>query len=263
MEAELQNTSYDYLYAAIQTSDWIEPAYKKLAEKYRKSDALKELYMCICDNVSIDLIEVVPADDKASGILSQYRKQQLKSEFRRKYQESVERLEVITETTGKEVKKLTAAVEYITENMLLKDELFFVQEKDTIPEEESLNLHETNAAKDNNELKKSGDGIMDENVLSEALIIHKNIPFPSRLAAVKENLKELFHLGKGNHKKSVMDMLSEGYKQEQITFVLQCMSEGMTEREIDEISDPSLAVEHMELLKKIKEHEKNEDGKRN
>lgn len=236
METKTQNTSDEYLYAAIQTADWITPAYKKLAEKYKNTDCLREVYVCICDGVNIELLENLPEDDFFDA-LQNCRKRHQESEILKIHRESMEYLTLISKKTELEVNNLSASVQYIIENIRRKEQTVIVPNPDESAKEDVESLPD------------------EEDTHKELLVLHKDISVRSYLNEIKQRIKEIWKPLEKSSKKTVMGMLEEGYSQEQITFILQCMSDGMSEKEIDEISSPALSIEHMELLKKIKEKE--------
>lgn len=252
---KIQNTSYEYLYAAIQTAEWITPAYKKLAEKYKNTEALNELYLCICDNVKIELIEQISANDVSSEALANCRIQHKKElDFVKKYQELLEDITITVKNTQMEVKNLSSIIcEHTVENTEESEVSFFIPEADEGEDkEEVLSFPEPDDAV----LEEDSVPVSNvEHMPKEPLVIHKDTSVQSYLNIMKQRLKGLWNPLERLSKRTVVGMIEDGYNQEQITFLLQCMNEGMSEKEIDEISSPALSVEHMELLKKIKERQ--------
>lgn len=260
MEKEMQYDAYDYLYATIQSADWISSGYKELAEKYRNNRAIKELYMCICDNVNIDLLELITVDEDTSDVLMKCRKKHLESDFTRKYQDAIDRITLITKSTEYEIKSLSGTVKQIAETMPIKEELFYVP---TTNEEIDTQTMLEESMQDEEVVPKFGTKI--ENKDKNESIFPSTLEFSksssnSWIDVFKQCFSYLFKKQKKNTKKTVMSMLEQGYKDEQINFILKCFVEGMTEKEIDEIADPSLSLQNMELLKKIKMKEREKHG---
>lgn len=263
MEKEAQNDAYDYMYAAIRTADWISSEYKELAEKYRKNTAIKELYMCICDNVNIDLLELVTIDEDTSDVLLQCRKKHLESDFTRKYQEAIDRITVITKSTEHEIKSLSGTVKQIAETIPIKEETFYVPEEDNVPADRTV-VSESGSNEDEVQTfgKKELAAEKEKDMNLNAMEHMENTVNRNWLDKVKCSISRLFMKCKKTPKMTVMDMLAQGYSNEKITFILTCMNEGFTEREIKEIADPALSLENMELLKKIKLKERKKNGYR-
>lgn len=257
MENETQGNAYDYLYATIMMADWIASDYKQLAEKYRRHPAIKELYMCICDNVNLDLLELISIDDDAPALLEKCRRQSLESDFTRKCQEAIDRITVITKTTEHELKSLSGTVKHIAENISVpaKEETFFIPAEDMADDEQFVFVGDTS---NNVDVPNFGTADSAENLTEEAGTEVVSVQHHVKKENFLDRLMKL--LFKDKHKKTIISMLEQGYKEEQITFVLKCMEEGMSERDIDEIAAPELSVEHMELLKRIKRREQDCDG---
>lgn len=253
MEEKISNGAYEYLYATIQTADWISEEYKKVAEQYRDHEALKELYLCICDGVSLDLLEVMVIDKDIEDILRKARKKHLESDFLRKYSDAVERISVITAKTEYEVKNMSSTVKYIADSLPGKTK--------------NVELPEPIVVKEENELLDQK-AIVKESSYNETEIVHESETSSSTSKEQKrrswfEKLIEpillFFDKYKRNPKRSVIYMLSQGYSDEQISFLYSCIDEGMTSKELDKIASPKISVETMKQLKKVvlKERVKN------
>lgn len=137
MEVEVSNKAYEYLYATIQTADWISDDYKKVAEMYKNHAALKELYMCIYDGVNIDVLEVLAIDDDIEEVLKKCRKKHLESDFLRRYSDVVDRINVITTKTEYEVKNMSNTVKYIADTLPAKGKKQELPEPIVVKEEQA------------------------------------------------------------------------------------------------------------------------------
>lgn len=254
MDAEVSNKAYEYLYATIQTADWIRDDYKKVAELYKNHSALKELYMCICDGVNIDVLEVMVVDDDIEEVLKKCRKKHLESDFLRRYSDVVERINVITTKTEYEVKNMSNTVKYIADVLPAKAKPVELPEPIVVKEE--LSETETQV----------------EQKTEEEQPVKESAPFTVEISPAPEersnqNWRELLRDPIGllmnkyrrNPRRTVVEMLAHGYSDEQINFIYSCIEEGMTDKEIDKFADPKIKVETMEHLKKVvlKEREKN------
>lgn len=253
MNETVSNNAYEYLYATIQMADWIDDGYKKLAEQYREHEALKELYLCMCDGVSLDLLEVLVIENGIEEMLQKCRKKHLESDFLRKYSDVVERISVITAKTEHEVKNMSTTVKYIADSMPIKSEKEGLPEpiiiSDVIRDFESEETQETEA-----------DTKID---ITEPIVTATPILSASNQNSLKDKLFKpiatLVDKYKGNPKRTVIDMISKGYTVEQINFIYSCIEEGMTAKEIDKFASPKISLETMQQLKKVvlKEREKN------
>ena len=241
---EKVNSAYEYLYATIQMADWISDDYKKVAEQFKNHEALKELYLCICDGVSIDLLEVMVIEKDVEDLLRKCRKKHLESDFLRKYSDVVERISVITAKTEHEVKNMSSTVKYIADSLPAKKEHVELPEPIIV----SVETEEVTEI-------KSHDAIESEHFrvgVESEKNIQKNI-------TLLEKIKNGFNRYTKNPGRTVVNMLSEGYSDEQINFIFGCVEEGMTPKEIDRFASPKIKVETMKQLKKVvlKEREKN------
>lgn len=252
MSGKESNNAYEYLYATIQIADWIGDDYKRIAEQYREHEALKELYLCICDGVSVDLLEVMAIEKDTGESLRKCRKKHLESDFLRKYSDVVERISVITAKTEHEVKNMSATVNYIADSLPVKTVESELLEPIIVMEE------------------------MDE---SEPLETGKEDVIDIPIAVVSETTQKNYKRGRTwfkpffalldkyrrNPGRTAVEMLAQGYTDEHISFIFECIEEGMTAKEIDRIASPKIKVETMKQLKKVvlKERERNGQQQRN
>lgn len=263
MDSEKKIDACQYLYATIQMADWISDDYKRLAEKYLDNVALKELYLCICDGVNIDILELIEINDEVANVLSKCRKQHWESEFFRKYREEIEKLSVITASTQKEVKQMSGNVKAIVENMPSMNERFKMPEPDAV---DYVQADKTPSKKEEVEDTKENVPNFGTNNLEESAYKSRAIVEPMFIKKEKQGIldrfKNLFDKYGHNPKLTVLNMLKKNYNSEQIDFILSCYDEGMTVKEIDRFADPRINVETMKLLKKVVLKERKKNGYR-
>ena len=253
MDVEMSNKAYEYLYATIQTADWISDEYKRVAEMYKNHAALKELYMCICDGVNIDVLEVLAIDDDIEEVLKKCRKKHLESDFLKRYSDVVDRINVITTKTEYEVKNMSNTVKYIADVLPAKAKPVELPEPIVVKEELSETKVQVEPKAEEQSIKESA-----------PLTVEKS-PAPEEKS--KQNWREvlrdpiglLMNKYRRNPRRTVVEMLAHGYSDEQINFIYSCIEDGMTDKEINKFADPKIKVETMERLKKVvlKEREKN------
>lgn len=254
MDAEISSKAYEYLYATIQTADWISDDYKKVAELYKNHSALKELYMCIYDGVNIDVLEVMAVDDDIEEILKKCRKKHLESEFLRRYSDVVDRINVITTKTEYEVKNMSNTVKYIADSLPAKGSIQELPEPIAVKEER---VEDESYVESKTEDKQPIQEPIAVQVEKTSKPEEKNKSYWREM--LRDSIGVLINKYRRNPRRTVVDMLSQGYSDEQINFIYSCIEEGMTSKEIDKFADPKIKVETMEQLKKvvIKEREKN------
>lgn len=257
MDEKVTNSAYEYLYATIQMADWISEEYKKIAEHYKNHQALKELYLCICDGVSPDLLEVFVIDKDIEEVLRKCRKKHLESDFLRKYSDAVERISVITAKTEHEVKNMSTTVKFIADSIPVKRDRNELPEPIIVKEESIIsNQLEKRKEEQSPVFKPDNELLKQQHEKTINLDDSKKI---SRKEKFTKPIEFIINKYIRNPRRTVVDMLSQGYSDEQISFIYSCIEEGMTSKEIDKFASPKINVETMKQLKKVvlKEREKN------
>lgn len=236
MEEGKKNEAYRYLYAAIQTADWINNDYRKMTDKYREDNAaLKELFLCICDNVPIDILQIAELSQPVDEAFRRCRLKYLESDFLKKY----------TVATEHEMKNMSDTVKYIAEDIPTFDELFDENE-----------LKKTQDIKGNIKEESTPPFDIEQNDMDTEVKVSETRSKPMKDNWFKKKINAIMakFLKKPQKKPSdiVLDMLAKNYSNEQIEYILSCIiDEGMSEKEIERFADPRIPVDVMRKLKEM------------
>lgn len=223
-----------YLAAAIKSYDWMDEAYKVLAEKYQdKPKELREIYMCAYDGVPLDLMAVAENKEPAAESFSWIRKKHIEAQMQRRYADDLEEIRCISKEMEQDVKNISDMVRSMAEYVPFFDEMFpeilgsgnISSERKKKPEQEKspANSHENVVPVSVGPLKR-----INEKVSSRFLQNQKKDP-----------------------SKFIRKLYVAGYKTEQIDFVLDCLAEGMSEWKIKHFIAPEFPVELMQRLKEL------------
>lgn len=254
MEEKKTNSACEYLYAVIVTADWIGEEYKRFAEKFKGQDAiLRELYLCICDGVSLDILELAEMNESVEISFRECRRKHLESSVLKQYSDEIKRIRSITTATEKEVKAISGSVRQLADTIpALEESLNSPERKET----EHLKEVEADLPK-GADLKKIAEPQKGAEPCEERSVVsteQKDIRNAGFLSGTKKSLSVWI---KERTKRSPSDFVSrlyaENYSTEQVTFIIACIEEGMSEHDILRFASPNIPVEIMEKLKKIQE----------
>lgn len=245
MEENKQYNACQYLYATIRTAEWISEDYKNFAEKYKDSEEiLKELYLCICDQVSLDVLELVELNESVADAFKQCRKKHLESDFLRKYTEEIKRIKRITTATEKEVKNMSGTIKQIADSIPALDE----------------RLQPVSSKKEKSEDNEIQEVIQeDANVVSIQETDITDVQPKKRIVTnrlVDKVAALVSHKTKGSPAAFVDELYSKNYSDEQIAYIIDCLEEGMKREEILKFAFPSIPVSMMKKLKQLQQKER-------
>lgn len=275
-------TGEQYLLALLRCADWVPGPFKHLAEQYKtNTEAVKELYMCACDDVPLnDIMETVEAQEPEKLALGLHviRMKHLRSG--RSDHAEIKRVKEKAARLEREVKELSGLVRGITEQVPGFDAMF----PDAGPGEEGGTGFEISGAQEGTALLKEAERVQTESAGAKGA--QKDVPESGTQNGKKEKrmsrrpgwkqkaLKDKVRRPFWKKEKSVPDYVEElleaGYDTEQIDYILSCVEEGMGIRDIKKFASPKLPVSVMRRLqvleqqkeqKKAQEKGENQDGK--
>lgn len=254
-----QSKACQYLYAVIKEADWIDKEYKQFAEKYKKTEKpLIELYLCICDNVSLDVLQLVELNEPVEESFHECRQKHLESIYTKKYSNDIRKIKHIAAATEKEVKNMSGTVKLLAENIPSFEEMFshpIENEEDEVSQDKKSFLENESKAEKERQEHKGDEDFEKRDYLINA---HKSARNSFRRFLDKQN--SIFSMYKKKSPAKYIETLTkEGYSIEQIDFILDCMEAGDAIREIEEFASPKITVE---LMKKLRELQKKERGSR-
>lgn len=250
-----KGTGEQYLYALIKCAEWVSTPYKQLAEKNRASpEVMKELYLCACDGVPIEKAIEAQKKNPPEGALRLVRRKFLESTTTNEYQEQLTGIKETTATLEKEVQQMSGMLKHIVENVPDFEALFPKEvgeaEKETAQKQRNVPESGTKEqAKEN--VPKSG-----TKEQAKESVPKSGTKEQAKENATKSGTKRRIHLPweKSMEPAEFIERsLTEGYSNEQLSYLLDCMEEGVPVETIERFSSPKLPVGVMQRLRKLEE----------
>lgn len=252
-------TGEQYLFALIKCADWVERAYKQLADKNRaNAEALKELYLCACDGVPAEKAAEALKKSPPEGALRFLRRKHIENLALGNYSEELSGIKKTTSTLEHDVKMMSDMLTHIASHVPNFDAMFperplGEQEEKTqenaMQERQENRIQEGTGREPGTELPDPEEwkGRRKENILESGLQKIREWGRAKRIK--KEHIPEFMG-----------ELLEKGYSTEQLDYFMDCMEEGMTLEDIQKFASPKLPVELMQRLRMLEERKKN-DGK--
>lgn len=225
----LPGTGEQYLLALIKCADWVSEPYKQLAEKHRAdTEFLKELYLCACEGIPIERTVEVQGASNPQMALKTVRHSYLETDTD-EYKEEMSGLKGMAAVLEKEVRQMSGVLRHIADNIPNFDSLF--------PEEEPLPF---------------------DSSPMELPLLEKQQKPSKAVAEDFKTLKEAKNRWFSRAKKRetagfVEGLLEAGYSTEQLEYILDCMEEGLSVKEIQRFISPKLPAKVMRRLRLLEE----------
>lgn len=233
-EAE-SNQAPEYLFAAFMEADWIDEKYKSFGEKFRKEPKIiRELYLCACDGVDINMLHMAETKEPIENSFRGCRKRHLEERFLAGYTDDLNALKVISNAMVSEVKKVSQKVTHIAEHIPSMEEMF----TQTEPPKESVNEQQ--------------EKIINKVPVADRIEVSVKHEKPSFMSNFREGFFRLKRPAK-----YVEKLVSEGYSEEQIAFILDCLESGDKIKDIEAFASPKITVELMKKLRDVQKGELN------
>lgn len=226
----------DYIYALLRYADWIDPAYRKIAQRDQDTEYLNALYLCATDHVPTEKVIEASTKKNATKALQLLRQKTLQE------QALGDRMLKLRETSEKAVKleqQIKGMKQQISELIRATPDTIYYESEPQQGEfvqlemEQILAEQEKGAAVDENDVPKS------DTSWKEAF------------------LKKMDQRKQAHEKKAMIDFLNglfvQDYSPEQANFILDCIENGATVEEIRHIASPKLPVPVMERLYKLQQ----------
>lgn len=211
-------TGEQYLRALFVAAEWIPEEYRGLASGLTQ-EVLRELYMCACEGVP---------EKKAKEALEKKNQEKALHHLRLKIIEE----EALSESTLNlnDLMKRTEGFEKEIHDMAQTISQIAAAQGPTIQEVFPEEKEETQQPKAESKEKPE-------------------ISLPEK-ASEKQGF--IFSIKRKGQKHFVEKMFSEGYSNDQISFILDCIEEGLSEKQIKSFASPKLPVDIMIRLKNLK-----------
>lgn len=244
-ETILENTPDEYLAVVFKFADWIDTSYKKLATQYKENPkAVRELYLCACDKVPIELLAIAQKKEPFEDSFRLIRKRYMESFIQNEYLQMAEEMSAM----HKEVTSMSGTVNDIANTIPYLEELFVDSKpQNSIGKDVEEILKQTisaNKEKDVLILKGQSEDVEEKD--------DSKTGFGEIFIKAKKKISEILFENQVSPVSYIQKMTEKGFSTEQITFILDCIDTGMHKRELDNIAiSPSLSIEMMEKLKKM------------
>lgn len=241
-----QYTAEQYLMTAFSKAEWIPAEYKQLSGSCKDNPlALRELYLCACDKVSIEAVRMAISNQPIEENLKKVRNKHFENKYLDMHKFYVNELTETVDALRKEIGTVSSAAKKFTETIPSLEELFSnvpngldgyriqeLMDKKIQSVDEDVKIKTTHTLQEEN---------IDTNVkLENKDSLSKRNNFFSSLFDKKIRPAEfLEHLYK------------ENYSGEQINYIISCIEEGLSEKEIKTFISPKFDVDTMRRLRKL------------
>lgn len=261
-EKSLVGKGIQYLFATINSADWIDDSYKRFAEKYRNEEKpLKELYLCFCDKVPLELLIAAEQKEPVEFSFRLCRRKHIESEILKEHSNELEEIKHITAGMEAEVKSMSGTVSYIAAAIPTLDDLF---QSDEMPEggsvsDESISIK---ANMQETEIERNERGGKKEHKEESQVLCKEKTEFHCigrLIKCIKMKLSEIVSLHQKEPARFVIELYAENYKEEQINFIMDCMEKGMKVSEIEKFADPKISVDMMKRLSRMQNNIRKEE----
>lgn len=241
-------TADQYLITALNMADWISADYKKLADTYKSEPfVVRQIYLCASDKVPIDILKAAEKIEPIEDSFKKVRRNYLEQTYLGSYSYKLEEIKAIAKSLGNEVKNMSGTVKHIAENIPSLEELFPSE-----PYSENGNEADVLDMAIENEDKK--------NVRYIRMQVHEEKPVsasqnyvneePYFLRRWKDNVRNILDRRK-NPTEFINELYEKKYNDEQISYIISCIEEGLSEKDIEEFISPKFDVEMMKRLRKL------------
>lgn len=226
-----------YLMAAFNKGEWIPAEYKCASTECRQNPkAFCELYLCACDRVPIELVRMAIANEPMEVNLRKVREQYLEKKYRDMQHSIINEQAELVDTLQKE-------------NVDEIDEMF-AQE----PSAEQKGKSMDDASENLRFLEKEREEFEKTKVTSSKI---------SKSGDRKNgNVFSLLFKKKFSATALLNELYKNDYSKEQIDYVVECIEEGLNEKEIRTFISPKLDVDTMKRLRRIYVKGETGNGKR-
>lgn len=265
-------TAADYIYILLTKATWFNQEHRDMAEKHKgDANALKELFVCALDGVNVDILKIASNQEMPVQAFRRARENYFEEIYTKKYKEELKEIQNGFVSMTKEVKGLSGKVDELNDFIPNLEEIF--QQSVPIRGQKTAELFPKGEKVDDvaedilepeaNTVSAIEEDTKDiENSAKTESSEQKNETFETNNSSSQNRTYKynfLSSLFKGNPSKFVQELFKEGYEKEQIDFVIKCLEEGYTQRDIMKFISVKMSVEQMQMMKKIydKERRKN------
>lgn len=231
------------IYTQLFMQEDIPEEYVKVAAKEERSPVLKELFLCAIENVPMEKVEIAMLKDPPEETLRLLRQKYSKSKEIRDIADEIHSIKEMFINFQKEQKKLLKMVTALKEDRGVFDTLFpeeqigqgaaLPKEKTPLTQKEEIATEsEMSKEEDNKEVKSKVKNFLEKSFSSEKTVTQY-----------------------------VESLYKDGYKTEQVNFILDCLEEGIRLKDLKKLFNPIFPIETMEKLKQKYIREMKTDGK--
>lgn len=244
-------TSGQYLYALIRCAEWVPDTYKKLAEAQKTNvEYLKELYLCACDGVSERQAEAAQEKKPLEGALRYLRKHHLEEAVAKGYSKELSMVKQRASEMEREVRQMKSTVEHLSSRAPGFREMFPEQDPPgdaVLRDIDELSAKPKDSASDpTDRAETSGDVPESGTHTLKIRAFHKKPRWKKeKEMCISEYIEQL---------------LKEGYSEEQLNYLLDCIEDEVPVTVIQRFASPSLPVGVMMRLRRLEERKEKKNG---
>lgn len=242
-----------YLMAAFNKGEWIPAEYKCASTECRQNPkAFCELYLCACDRVPIDLVRMAIANEPMEANLKKVREQYLEKKYRDTQHSIVNELAELVDTLQRKVISITDVQKPLKENVDEIDEMF-AQEPSGEQKGKRMDDDSENSRPWENRMKEFERTKVKNSKISKSGV---------RENGTNGNLFSSLFKKKFSATALLNELYKNDYSKEQIDYVVECIEEGLNEKEIRTFISPKFDVDTMKRLRRIYVKGETDNGKR-
>lgn len=236
-----QHSAEQYLMAAFSRADWIAPEYKRLSATCKDNPiAFRELYLCACDKVPIDVVQIALSNEPVVENLINIRNKHFEKRYTDMQSFFMNELTETVQNLRKEVDSVSDAAKYFADTIPGIEELFSNK-----PDGSSHGKTLTDITKEA-EMEEKVKGVPKFGTS----IASNEKSAPSKTPKRKWSITDVL-VKKDKPADFLNELYQKGYKDEAISYIISCLENGLSEKEIRTFISPSFDVATMERLRKL------------
>lgn len=246
MEANAKRipSAQEYLYAMIRCAEWVSDDYKRLAEKNKeKLEILKELYICACDGLPVEKVQgALEQKKQPEKMLHAIRKKYLEENLTADYENEIHAIRNKADALEKNVERMKDEVNDIIERMPTFESAF-PEQREVKEKAESETVPISDKSRENPDEPENRDEPEKKESVPKSGTSKKPWWRFNWIKQFKTKAKRRY----------IEYLLEEGYDNVQLSYLMDCIENGMTPGDIERIASPKLPVEIMERLRQMEE----------
>lgn len=238
------------IYMQLFNQEEMPEEYIKVVAKEERIPVLKQLFLCAIEEVPIEKVEIALLKDPPDESLKQVRQKYSKTKEIRDISDEVHSIKEMITNFQKEQKKLLKMVASIKEDTGVFDAMFpeeqVIQGEHLVKEKIKKPLPQKEEMQEKSEVEETSGEVE----IGEGKIKTKIGSFMEKNFSTEKSITHY-----------IESLYKDGYKTEQVNFILDCLEEGIKVKDLKKMFNPVFPIETMEKLKNKYLKEMQKDGK--